>query len=295
MTSSPSQLLADPFPTIPTRPDAPILEFTGVSQRYSGEIQAIREVTLTIHEGESVALCGPNGSGKTTLLKLAAGLMTPTAGTIRLAGAVLDAKSRPLAYQKIGFLFQDSDDQLFCPTVGEDIAYGPLNLGLSTAEVAERVAYATQVMRIPRLVNRPIHHLSGGEKKRVALAGLIAMQTPLLVLDEPTNGLDPAGARALVAMLRMLNQEHGYSLVVATHEVDRIPEFAQRVIILNDGEVFRDGPLATVLTDIPALQEMALEAPIITQYFYWKLQQTGEQVAIPLTLAEALERDAHHC
>lgn len=270
-------------------PPAPMLEFAEVSLVYGQEaITAVNALTLTVREGEALALCGPNGSGKTTLLKLAAGLLTPTDGTIRLGGDTLDTKARKLAYQKVGFLFQDSDDQLFCPTVGEDVAYGPLNLGLSGDEVATRVREALEVMRITHLVNRPIHHLSGGEKKRVALAGLIAMQTPLLVLDEPTNGLDPAGAKALVAMLCMLNFEHGYTMIVATHEIDRIPEFAQRVVILKEGAVFRDGALHAVLSDIPALHETELEAPLITQYFYWRNQQRGVNGPIPLTLEEAL-------
>ncbi len=284
-------LTTAPFPTLPVHPEAPVLEFAGVTLRYSAEIQALDAIQLTVHEGDAVALCGPNGSGKTTLLKLAAGLMTPTTGEIRLGGTTLTAATRAGAFQKIGFLFQDSDDQLFCPTVGEDVAYGPVNLGLPPDAVRERVQSALALMRIPHLLHRPIHHLSGGEKKRVALAGLIAMQTPLLVLDEPTNGLDPAGARALVGLLRMLNLEHGYSLVVATHEIDRIPEFARRVIVLNEGRVYRDGALEEVLTDIPALRETALDAPIITQYFYWLQQRLGDGGAIPLTLDAALRRD----
>jgi cobalt transport protein ATP-binding subunit len=283
--------LADTFPTLPVRPEMPVLQFAGVSLRYSGEIQALDAIDLTVNEGDAVALCGPNGSGKTTLLKLAAGLMTPTAGEIRLAGTALTPATRGQAFEKIGFLFQDSDDQLFCPTVGEDVAYGPTNLGLSADAVRDRVHYALALMHIPHLLNRPIHHLSGGEKKRVALAGLIAMQTPLLVLDEPTNGLDPAGARALVALLQMLNVEHGYSLVVATHEIDRIPAFARRVVVLKDGCVHRDGALAEVLTDIPALRETDLDAPVITQYFYWLRQRTGAG-PIPLTLDDALRDDA---
>jgi cobalt/nickel transport system ATP-binding protein len=270
----------------------PALAFTQVSYQYDGGITALAEISLTIRQGEAVALCGPNGSGKTTLLKLAAGLLAPSAGTISLDSTLLDAKNRPEAFRKVGFLFQDADDQLFCPTVADDIAYGPKNLELSKDEVAARVHAALEIMRISHLAHRPIHHLSGGEKKRAALAGLVAMQTPMLVLDEPTSGLDPASARELMTMLRMLNQEHGYCTIVATHDIDRIPEYADRVIILNGGSLFRDGRVAEVLTDIPALREVRLDAPLIAQYFYWKAHRAGiTPTHIPLTLDEALTGD----
>ncbi len=275
-------------PTI-RQTDTDALAFEDVSLTYPGGEVGLQRITFTVRAGEAVALCGANGSGKTTLLKLAAGLLSATTGTIRLAGDALTAQTRKTAFRAIGFLFQDSEDQLFCPTVSEDIAYGPVNLGLHAAEVAERVTQALEVMKITRLARRPIHHLSGGEKKRVALAGLLAMHTQILVLDEPTSGLDPAGANDLIATLRMLNLEYGHTLVVATHEIDRIPEFASRAIILKDGAIARDGQTADVFTDIPALQAVGLEAPIITRYFYWRNQQRGEAGMIPLTLAEALK------
>ena len=164
-------LTTAPFPTLPVHPEAPVLEFAGVTLRYSAEIQALDAIQLTVHEGDAVALCGPNGSGKTTLLKLAAGLMTPTTGEIRLGGTTLTAATRAGAFQKIGFLFQDSDDQLFCPTVGEDVAYGPVNLGLPPDAVRERVQSALALMRIPHLLHRPIHHLSGGGEEARGAGG----------------------------------------------------------------------------------------------------------------------------
>lgn len=268
----------------------PALQFENVSQIYAGGIAALSNINLTLCQGEAAALCGHNGSGKTTLLKLAAGLLAPTAGDVRLAGGKLDARGRKEAFRKVGFLFQDSEDQLFCPSVGEDVAFGPKNLGLTGEQVTARVMHALEVMGIVPLANRPIHHLSGGEKKRVALAGLVAMDVPLMLLDEPTAGLDPASAREVVALLRMLNREHGHTMLVATHEIDRVPELAGRVIVLRQGTLFSDGPAADVLTDIPALAKAALEAPIITQYFYWLQQNRGaSNKPIPVTLAEAME------
>lgn len=267
-----------------------MLALTDVSLVYSGGEHALREVSFSINAGEAVALCGANGSGKTSLLKLASGLLAQTSGRITLAGEPLEGKRRREAFRHVGLLFQDSEDQLFCSTVGEDVAYGPKNLGLAQQEIHERVREALEIMKIAHLVSRPIHHLSGGEKKRVALAGLLAMRTRMLVLDEPTNGLDPAGARGLIAMLQMLNQEYGHTLLVATHEMDRIPEFASRVLILRDGMLFRDGRVDEVLTDIPALEAVGLDAPIITRYFYGR-KATGSGRTLPLTLAEALQAE----
>ena len=268
----------------------PALEFVGVSHVYEGNIRALSTISLKIHEGESVALCGANGSGKTTLLKLATGLLAPSEGRVCLAGEALAPNTRKQAFRKIGFLFQDAEDQLFCPTVRDDIAFGPNNLGLERESVGARVQQALDIMHIAHLADRPIHHLSNGEKKRVALAGLVAMQVPIMVLDEPTSGLDPASARELVALLHMLNHEHRYTMLVATHDIGRIPEFAGRVIVLRDGRVFGDGSPAEVLTDIPSLQAAALEAPVITQYFYLTNNQgTTNRRTIPLTLAEAVK------
>lgn len=265
------------------------LAFSGVSLTYAAGEHALCEVDFTISHGETVALCGSNGSGKTTLLKLACGLLTQTSGSIRLAGEALDARARKAAFRRAGLLFQDSEDQLFCATVGEDIAYGPLNLGLPKEEVERRVREALEVMQITHLARRPIHHLSGGEKKRAALAGLLAMRTGILLFDEPTSGLDPAGARELIATLNMLNREFGHTLIVATHEIDRIPEFARRVIILKDGAIYRDGQTNAVLTDIDALQQIGLDAPIIARYFYRKQQSCGlGDTPLPTTIEEAL-------
>ena len=271
---------------VPPGPTA--LEFDGVCHVYQGGIESLAGISLKIQRGESVALCGPNGSGKTTLLKLATGLLAPGSGRILLAGQALTPQARRNAFRKIGFLFQDAEDQLFCPTVRDDIAYGPKNLGLPREEVEARVERAMRIMSVSHLGDRPIHHLSNGEKKRAALAGLVAMEAPIMVLDEPTSGLDPASVRELISLLRMLNQEHGYTMLVATHDIGRVPEFAGRVLILKDGGIFKDGSTREVLTDIPLLKAAALEAPVITRYFYF-LSGLGKAQGgtIPLTLSDA--------
>ncbi|MHB9022697.1 MAG: energy-coupling factor ABC transporter ATP-binding protein [Armatimonadota bacterium] len=265
------------------------LAFRNVSLTYPGGENALRAIDFSVRQGETVAVCGANGTGKTTLLKLAAGLLAPTEGDVVLDGEPLNATTRKQAFRHIGFSFQDAEDQLFCSTVVEDIAYGPTNLGLPKGEIAERVHQAMDVMNITHLANRPIHHLSGGEKRRVALAGLLAMRPKILALDEPTSGLDPAGAAGLMATLTMLNREYGHTIIVATHEMDRIPEFAYRVLVLKDNTVFRFGRVTEVLTDVPALQSIGLDAPTIARYFFWKQQRGGNGHPIPLTVAEALK------
>lgn len=266
----------------------PVLEFDNVSHAYGGGIRALAGVSLTIAAGEAVALCGANGSGKTTLLKLAAGLLAPQEGRVLLAGEALGPAARRSAFRKVGFLFQDAEDQLFCPTVREDVAYGPRNLGLEAAEVRARVERALEILGVTHLADRPIHHLSSGEKKRVALAGLAAMQAPILVLDEPTSGLDNTSVQELITLLQRLNREHRYTLLVATHDIGRVPDFARRVLILRRGALYKDGSTESVLTDVPLLREAALEPPLISQYFHL----IGAGQPIPLTLAEAVRRHA---
>ena len=275
-------------PSLPDTPDA--FRFRNASFHYPGQPDSLRGIDFGIAQGESVALCGPNGSGKTTLLKLASGLLTPTRGSVQVGGKSLDRSARKSIFRRVGFLFQDSEDQLFCPTVGADIAYGPANLGLTGPELEGRAREAMEMLQVLHLADRLIHQLSGGEKKRVALAGVLAMRPLALVLDEPTNGLDPASAADLLDTLRWLHQAHGHTLLIATHEIDRLPGLVSRVVILKNGEVLRAGSTREILTDIPTLDEAGLEAPSMVRYFYQKRALAGPG-PIPLTVDEALEMD----
>ena len=254
---------------------------------YEGGITAVRGVGFGIQPGEAVALCGPNGSGKTTLLSLLTGLLRPSRGEVRLRGEPLTPAAARRVHHSVGLLFQDSQDQLFSSFVAEDVAFGLRNLGLPEERVKARVHEALALCEVEHLVHRPIHQLSGGELKRVALAGILAMRPPLLILDEPTSGLDPAAAEQLECLLVHLNRDHGYALLVVTHEMDRIPRLAQRVLVLTDGELLADGPVRDVLTDVDLLAKARLRAPSITRYFYAR----GAEGALPLTVDEALERD----
>ncbi|MBI4180059.1 energy-coupling factor ABC transporter ATP-binding protein [bacterium] len=269
-----------------------LIECRDVRFSYHDGVEALAGVSFDIGRGESVGLCGPNGSGKTTLLKILAGLMTPTSGQVRLCGQDLTPGAAKMAFRSIGILFQDPNDQLFCTHVAEDVAYGLVNLGLPADEIEPRVRDALRLVEAEHLMHRPIHHLSQGEMKRVALAGLIAMRPPLLVLDEPTSGLDPAADRKLVSLIKHLNHAHGYAFLTVTHEMDVVPQVATRVLVLSEGKILADRDTRSVLTDMDLLSRARLEPPAITRYFFEKVNgKRPDPSTIPLSVEEALRPD----
>ena len=271
-------------------PDAPVLCCEGVSYLFDDE-RTLHNISLSVEKGELVVLCGPNGAGKTTLLKLFSGILPTHEGKISLCGNLLDRKSRFNAFQYVGMMAQDPNDQLFCTHVREDIAYGPTNLGLPKEEVDRLVETAMSLMEVSHLAKRPIHRLSYGEMKRVGLAGLIAMQPPLLLLDEPSASLDPATTKHLVKLIKHLNHHHGYTLVIVTHDINLASQLAKRIIILNDGEIAADGTAKRILTDDNLLKSARLEPPMLTVLFKELLDMDNAENnhQIPLTTAEALE------
>ncbi len=273
------------------KPGAAAVECRDLHFSYHDGKEAVAGVSFAIQPGERVALCGPNGSGKTTLLKLITGLLDASAGEVLLGGDKLDASLAKQVFRRVGFLFQDSQDQLFNNTVAEDVAYGPKALGLSKHEVEERVTLSLHLTEAQHLALRPIHHLSGGEMKRVALAGLIAMRAPLMVLDEPNNGLDPAADEHLLELVEYLNLEHGYAFLTVTHRMEVVPRFASRVLVMEGGAMLADGPARAILTDVPLLERARLQAPSITRYFYEKARRLGHEPGheLPLTVDEALK------
>ena len=275
------------------RPDQAVLTAEDLHFRYAADSDAaVAGVNFGIMPGETVALCGHNGSGKTTLMKLLAGLLKPAEGRVRVAGIELDSRSSREVFRTVGLLFQDAQDQLFCNSVGEDVAYGPRNLGLTAVEVSKRVAAALNITEVQHLEERPIHHLSGGEMKRVALAGIVAMQNSILILDEPFDGLDPAATARLVTLIRHLASEHGYTILMATHQMSLVPEVASRMLVMQGGELIADGPVRELLTNVPLLEQARLEPPSITRFFYRKaLLENRKPEWLPLTLDEALYRD----
>ena len=178
-----------------------------------------------------------NGSGKTTLIKVLVGLLEPQDGTININGQNIRKLTRKDLCRQIGLVLQNPVDQLFAATVEEDVAYGPRNLGLTIEEVDQRVAESLESVAALELRRRPIHHLSFGEQKRVSMAGVLAMRPSTLILDEPTAGLDPAGEALMMRLLNRLNREQGITVILATHSVDLLPLFADRIYVLRHGKV----------------------------------------------------------
>jgi cobalt/nickel transport system ATP-binding protein len=268
-------------------PSLPVLICSDVFHCYA-ETRSLKKLSMTVQQGEIVALCGPNGAGKSTLLKLIAGIIPPDSGNITLSGISLDNCGRQDIFRQVGILFQDPNDQLFCTHVQEDVAYGPTNLGLDADEVDRRVAAAMDLMEVSHLAKRPIHRLSHGEMRRVGLAGVIAMQPPLILLDEPTASLDPASTQHLIRLIRHLNSHHGYTLIMVTHDINVASMIATRVVILDHGEIVADGTPREILTDRRLLEGSRLEPPLLTRLFQ-ELDE-GSTAPIPLTIEEALER-----
>ena len=238
-------------------PDA--FSLSGVTFGYTPETPVVRNIAFDVTAGQSVALLGANGSGKSTLLKLLDGLLFPQSGTIMVFGEALteaalrDERFRHGFRRRVGFVFQNSDAQLFSPTVREELAFGPLQLGLTRRDVETRVRDMAILFRLHTLLDRAPFHLSGGEKKRVALASVLTINPDVILLDEPTAGLDPRSRTELVALLSRL-EAAGKTLVTATHDLDIVPRIAQSALVFSEqGELAAQGTCETILADRPLL------------------------------------------
>ena len=245
---------------------APLLSIHGLEYAYPGGIVALRGLDLSIVRGQKLAILGPNGSGKTTLLLHLNGTCKPTRGEIRLDGQPAGYDHRALNQwrRRVGLVLQKPDDQLFAATVGQDVSFGPLNLGLSAAETAERVNEALAALRVSHLAERATHALSFGQKKRVAIAGVLAMRPEILVLDEPTAGLDPHGVNHLLGALQQLH-EAGTTLVFSTHDVELAYAWADRVALFHDGAVLCQGETTAVLGNREVLHQARLRPPLLLE------------------------------
>jgi cobalt/nickel transport system ATP-binding protein len=235
---------------------APVIEVDGLSYTYSDGVRALDSVRFTVEAGESVGLIGPNGAGKTTLFLCLAGVLPAPVGSVRVTGLdpAKPSERRQLP-SRLGVVFQNSDEQLFNTTVFEDVAFGPLNLGLPPDEVRRRVAEALDRVGMTGLEQRVPFHLSGGEKRRAALAGVLAMRPEVLLLDEPSIFLDPRGRRELLGLL------HGLSgaKIVAAHDLAFIRALCARVLVLDGGRLVADGPADEILTNADLLERHGLK------------------------------------
>jgi cobalt/nickel transport system ATP-binding protein len=235
----------------------PVAELSAVRHRYPDGTEALRGVDLTVREGRSLALLGPNGAGKSTLLLHLNGILRPSEGSVRLDGVEVTTATVHDARAKVGLVFQDPDDQLFMTTLYEDVAFGPLNRGVSAEETDALVHRALHEVGLADAASRPGHHLSFGQRKRAALATVLVMEPRLLVLDEPTANLDPRSRRQLVALLASL----GTTALVATHDMDVAWELCADAAVIDGGVIVAAGPVADILTDRDLLEEHGLELP----------------------------------
>ena len=266
-----------------------MLEVKNIKYSYNKDYQALKGVSLKVEEGEMVALLGKNGAGKSTLFLHLNGIFEPDEGQVFIEGEELkyDKKSLLKFRQKVGIVFQNPDDQIFAPTVEEDVAFGPLNLGLPMEEVQRRVTEALARVGMSGFEKKAPHHLSGGQKKRVAIAGILAMKPKIMVLDEPTAGLDPQGVTDLSKLLKELNDE-GITIIISTHEVNLVPNYAQRVFVLVDGLLIAEGTPKEIFAQPEILEKANLEVPIVTELFQ-ELEKEGYDMNedYPLTIDEA--------
>jgi cobalt/nickel transport system ATP-binding protein len=228
---------------------------------YPDGTRALEGVTFRITHGESVGVVGANGAGKSTLLLHLNGFLMPTGGAVRVGDVPLTRETLPIIRRTVGMLFQDPDDQLFMPTVADDVAFGPRNLGLPEAEVGLRVAQSLETVGATHLAARPPYRLSGGEKRAVAIATVLAMSPAILVMDEPTAGLDPRARRQCMDLLAGFH----HTKIVATHDLDLVLDLCTRVIVLHEGRVAADGPTSDIFRDTGLLERAHLEKPLRMQ------------------------------
>ncbi len=246
---------------------APAVEVRDLRYGYADGATALRGVTFSVAEGETVGLIGPNGAGKSTLLLHLNGLLPETwkaERAVSIRGRAVGPENLHEVRREVGLLFQDPNDQLFCPTVREDVAFGPEQLGLDDREVETRVADALRKVGIEALAARPPHHLSVGEKRRVCLAGVLACDPAVLVLDEPTGSLDPKGRRELKELLLSIP----ITKLIATHDLEMVVELCSRVLVLDAGAVVAQGPTREVLSDETLMLRHGLERPHILRHLH---------------------------
>jgi cobalt/nickel transport system ATP-binding protein len=246
-------------------------------------------VNFVVKKGENIAILGPNGAGKSTLLHQFNGLLTPTSGRVCVLEKEVNRQNLDEIRQKVGLVFQDPDDQLFARTLSQDVAFGPTNLRLPRREIEERVKWALEVTELKGLEAKAPQNLSTGQKKRAAMAGVLAMKPDIMALDEPMANLDPRTATKILRLLLQLNKELDITLIIATHDVDLVPLFATKIFIMNKGRIILEGTPEHVFSQTETIRSLDLRLPRITHLFeiLRKNNQVKAGETIPLTIGEA--------
>lgn len=271
-----------------------LLDISGLGFTYDDGTVALRDIALTLDAGEKVAIIGPNGAGKSTLMQLVAGFRMPFEGKVTVCGVGLNGRTADEVRRHLGLLFQDPDDQIFMPTVEEDVAFGPKNLKLD--DIEGRVMRGLRSSGIEELAKRVPHRLSYGMKKRVAIAGVLAMDPEILLLDEPTSGLDPRSRADLVNLLKSMDR----SMLIATHDLEAAAEIVDRAVVINVG-VVRQGTMRDIVMDGDVLRSAGLEMPPVSKLFK-ALESMGYPVeSLPVSMDQAvseltkvIEREGRH-
>ena len=266
------------------------LKTENLSYTYPDGTQALKNVNIQIKKGEKIAIMGPNGAGKSTLFSHFNGLTEPTSGYVEIDGEKIVYEREELlkVRQKVGIVFQDPNDQLFAPTVREDVAFGPMNLGLEYDEVKRRITESLEMVGMSGFEDKTPHHLSGGQQKRVAIAGIVAMRPDIMILDEPTAGLDPEGVDKVLDILNKLNDE-GISIIISSHDIEMVNQFADKIYVLYNGEIISSGDKHQIFSNKELLKKAHLKSPITTEILY-KLRENGLDVDCEkITVDEAVE------
>jgi cobalt/nickel transport system ATP-binding protein len=259
-----------------------------VTYKYSDGTCALSDISLDVKKGEFIGLLGANGSGKTTLLGVMDKLLKGEAGSVYLCGVDIRTLSPREIYKKVGLVFQNPDDQLFAPTLFEDVAFGPTNMGFESNEVEKKVLNALNEVELNGLERKSVHNLSFGQRKRACIAGLLAMGHEILLLDEPTAGLDSMGEYKMMKLLQRLNRGNGVTVIMATHSVDLVPVFLDKLFILSKGRVKRGGTPEEVFNAPEEMANVKLRLPHIAELiFKLKHEDNIDFERIPLTVGEA--------
>lgn len=271
-----------------------MLEARNISYSYDNDSQALKNVSLKIDNGEMVAILGKNGAGKSTLFLHFNGIYEPDDGEILIDGEKLKYNKKALlkCRQKVGIVFQNPDNQIFAPSVEEDVAFGPLNLKLPMDEVQHRVEEALKRVGMEGFEKKAPHHLSGGQKKRIAIAGILAMKPEIMILDEPTAGLDPDGVEKVLNIMNQLNKE-GMTLIISSHDIDMISKYADKIFILYNGEIIESGNKNQIFSNRELLKKAHLRTPLTTEILY-NLKESGlnvntEKISVADTCAEIIK------
>lgn len=252
---------------------------------YPGNVTALDNINFIAPRNARIAVIGSNGAGKSTLFKHFNGIFKPTSGSILVRGEPITRQNSREIRKFVGIVFQNPDDQIFSPTVEQDIAFGPTNLGLDPETIHHRVHEALRVVGIEHLASRVPHHLSGGEKKRVAIAGVIAMEPEVLVLDEPNAGLDPRGVSDLNGFINSLSVKYGMTVIFSTHDVALVPEIADYIYVMDKGRIVASGTVDEIFVQPEMLKSVRLDVPVLPKLLK-TLRDNGVEVSMAYTYAD---------